>query len=240
MKHHVINIFCLNLIVSLILPVLVQGNPSQVEKVQQTFPLAGDWVANVKEYGTYCTIYFSPKKDGTYSTNFNCGGSTNTASGTWKYNDGRLVQYANSGRTVGKGSIKWINKDYFIITIIDNGNPDYKGVKRHYKRVPKEKSPSSQAADIKQKKCSACSGSGRFYCGGCSPNGDILTCTVCAGYGYVSINSKTGAIIPGAANKSHFETPDEAYQSPFNANEVWYQGRFWLKSNLPAGVKIRG
>ena len=53
---------------------------------------------------------------------------------TWQYSRNILTEQNDSGETL-KGELQWMSNDYFILTILENGSPESKGVKRHYKRV---------------------------------------------------------------------------------------------------------
>lgn len=209
---------------------------------QNTYSITGNWVANVTELGNTCTIYFNVKNDGTYSTIFDCGNGVNVIEGTWQYTNGELRQTGNSNGRKVRGKIEWKNKDNFIITIIDNGNPDYVGLKRNYIRGKKYQAPKSTSLDdMVQKRCPGCGGVGQIACIGCSDYSYMVTCTVCGGLGMVYLNSKTGErYIPDEYKKVHDNSGKMVYRNPFNPQLVWYKGRWTKVSELPADVKIIG
>jgi hypothetical protein len=60
-------------------------------------------------------------------------GEESTLENTWQYKNGILSEKSH-GLPIS-GSFEWVDDDYFIITIIDNGSPAYKGVQRHYRRI---------------------------------------------------------------------------------------------------------
>ena len=97
--------------------------------------LVGTWRANINELGNRTEITYTVNADGTTKIlQRDEQGRTATESGTWQYSDGTLFERFANGST-GKGSIRWIDRDTFEITIIDNGVPAYNGLKRTYHRV---------------------------------------------------------------------------------------------------------
>lgn len=100
---------------------------------QTSKTLIGDWVANVNEFGTSKTIYFTMYADFTSEYSFVIGDGISFGAGGWAYENGILYESWSYGRK-GKGRITWVDRDHFIITIINNGDPAYQGLKRHYFR----------------------------------------------------------------------------------------------------------
>jgi hypothetical protein len=106
------------------------GNPPTAQQ------LVGAWQGKVSELGgeTF-EVTFTAYADGTYQYSArNRRGQTLQQDGTWQYSNGILYQTFPNGAS-GKGSIEWIDKDTFELTIIDNGVPAYNGIKRRYHRA---------------------------------------------------------------------------------------------------------
>ena len=95
--------------------------------------LVGYWKASVNETGTPTNIFWNIKTDGTTAYVFQTSQGNGGANSTWNYSDGIWYEGLSSGLTA-KASIQWVSKDEFILTIIDNGNPQYAGVKRRFIR----------------------------------------------------------------------------------------------------------
>jgi hypothetical protein len=97
--------------------------------------LVGLWRANVSEFKRQLKIfyYFGDNRD-TDVTITTAEGETRSGNGKWRYADGVLYETFADG-TNGKGSIKWITNDLFELTIMDNGESAYNGVKRYYRRI---------------------------------------------------------------------------------------------------------
>ena len=119
------------------------SNPSKKDKdssssLTETSPsskLVGVWRTKVSELGNNEEITYTFLADGTSSVVLkDTKGRTGTDHGTWQYSDGILYERFSNGAS-GKGSIEWIDNDTMVITIIDNGVPAYKGLKRRYRRI---------------------------------------------------------------------------------------------------------
>jgi hypothetical protein len=95
--------------------------------------LVGTWQARITEFGSQKRIFWYVRKDGTSYFQFSSPNGTGELAGTWQYSAGVLSErYANG--ISGKGAIKWIDMNHIEVTILDNGNPAYTGLKRHYYR----------------------------------------------------------------------------------------------------------
>ena len=96
--------------------------------------LIGTWKANVFELGVPVEIIWSVWPNGTSSYTFTSGLNRATDNGTWTYSDGLLLERTSMGFP-GSASIKWIDNNHFVLTIIDNGDPRTRGLERHYSRL---------------------------------------------------------------------------------------------------------
>lgn len=96
--------------------------------------LVGTWESDVVEQRVKTHITYTINDDGTTKMLFKTSdGRTGNDHGTWRFSKGILYEKYSDGRS-GKGALKMINDDTFQITILDNGDAAYKGVKRVYRR----------------------------------------------------------------------------------------------------------
>lgn len=96
--------------------------------------LVGTWESDVVEQGAKTHITYALNSDGTSKMFFKSpNGRTGSDRGTWRFSDPVLNERFADGASA-KSSIRMIDADTFEITIIDNGVPAYKGVKRIYHR----------------------------------------------------------------------------------------------------------
>ncbi|HHH50433.1 MAG TPA: hypothetical protein ENK52_05605 [Saprospiraceae bacterium] len=109
------------------------GSCSVYKQAVSTKRLVGLWESKVLEQGEQLTILLHLFADGNSTYQFISKAETFNDTGTWNYSDRILHEQYSDGST-GEGSIKWISKNKFEITIIDNGDPSYSGLKRVYKR----------------------------------------------------------------------------------------------------------
>ena len=119
-------------ILFLILTIFINGCGIHNQAVASK-KIVGLWVSKVVEQGVEQTILLHLLIDGKSKYQFIDKDGMSEETGTWNYKEGVLYEQFSDGST-GKGSIKWISKNEFEITIIDNGDPRYDGVKRVYKR----------------------------------------------------------------------------------------------------------
>jgi len=97
--------------------------------------LVGAWRTRVNEQGLRTEITVTFLQDGSTRYVFkDAQGRTETDHASWRYSDGILYERYSNGKS-GKDSIRWIDRDDFELTIIDNGLPSYAGLKRRYHRV---------------------------------------------------------------------------------------------------------
>ncbi|MBL7783742.1 MAG: hypothetical protein JNM22_21075 [Saprospiraceae bacterium] len=74
------------------------------------------------------------QENGQLITRFYLNGELKKISSSgWDYENEYLLQKFSDG-TIGKAKIDWVSRNYFVLTIIDNGNIFYKGVIRHFQR----------------------------------------------------------------------------------------------------------
>jgi len=96
--------------------------------------LVGVWRTHVNEQGLKTEITVTFLVDGSTRYAFkDAQGRVETDHASWRYSDGILYERYSNGKS-GKDSIRWIDRDNFELTIIDNGTPSYAGVKRRYHR----------------------------------------------------------------------------------------------------------
>jgi len=101
----------------------------------QASDLVGVWRTNVFENNVRQEITYTFFADGRSKAVFKTAdGQTESHLGAWRYSDNTLFETFPEGAK-GKGAIKWIDRDTFEITIIDNGVPAYNGLKRRYRRI---------------------------------------------------------------------------------------------------------
>jgi hypothetical protein len=113
----------------------VKGNSQSSENTSPAWQMVGVWRAVSTEFGSSMEITYTANADGTYQFFArNAQGATAQDYGLWQYSNGILYQKFSNGGS-GKGSIEWIDRNTFVLTIIDNGTPAYNGVKRRYHRV---------------------------------------------------------------------------------------------------------
>jgi hypothetical protein len=112
-----------------------KDNSRSSENTSPSWQMVGVWRANSTEFGYSWEITYTAKADGTYQYFArNSQGGTVQDYGLWQYSDGILYQKFSNGAS-GKGSVEWLDRNTFLLTIIDNGTPAYNGVKRRYHRV---------------------------------------------------------------------------------------------------------
>lgn len=96
--------------------------------------LFGTWRASIFEYGQKIEVLWIVKPNGiTYFSFQYPNGNILTKAGRWNYSGNILTQISTDGE-IGKGSIEFINPNYFILTILTNSDPGSAGIKRHYYR----------------------------------------------------------------------------------------------------------
>jgi hypothetical protein len=96
--------------------------------------LSGTWKADVVERGVLFEIIWHIWPDGTSSYSASNGTQTVTANTTWTYANGVVYERSATG-SPSSGSIRWIDENQFVLTIIDNGDPQTRGLERRYSRL---------------------------------------------------------------------------------------------------------
>lgn len=113
----------------------VKGNSQSSENTSPSWQMVGVWRAVSTEFGDSVEMTYTANADGTYQFFArNAQGATAQDYGLWQYSNGILYQKFSNGAS-GKGSVEWLDRNTFVLTIIDNGTPAYNGVKRRYHRV---------------------------------------------------------------------------------------------------------
>ena len=119
---------------------LTQGaaQPQPAGKLTHDF-FVGAWTTRNVEFGRDVEIVWTLWRDGTLAYRFAVDGIPFEGSrGTWVY-DGTLMheQWDRPDGTVGagRGSVEWIDNDTIRLTIVDNGDPTYRGMSRVYRRT---------------------------------------------------------------------------------------------------------
>ncbi|MBN8681154.1 MAG: hypothetical protein J0L99_00805 [Chitinophagales bacterium] len=102
----------------------------------QHFNITGTWVADVYEHGSSCRITWTIFRDNSsfYVFSFPNGWQV-TSYGVWEYPADENILYEIFEDGAGAGYVEWVNRDYFILTILFNQNAGDKGIKRHYRRM---------------------------------------------------------------------------------------------------------
>ncbi len=96
--------------------------------------LIGTWKASTVEFGQTREIFLVIKPDGTEFFTFkSVNGSQMNRLGNWQYSNDILTERMQDGE-IAKGSVEFMNSNYFVLTILENGGPGYAGLKRHYYR----------------------------------------------------------------------------------------------------------
>jgi hypothetical protein len=96
--------------------------------------LVGTWKADVVERGVPTEIIWQIRADGTSHYMFRSAIGSGTAKTTWTFADGIIYEESSTGPP-SKGSIKWRDRNHFVLTVIDNGDPGTSGSERHYSRM---------------------------------------------------------------------------------------------------------
>lgn len=96
--------------------------------------LVGTWRASIFEYGQRVEILWTIQPDGISYFSFQYpNGNILTRAGRWGYSGNIITEIYTDGQ-IGKGSIEFINSNYFVLTILTNSDPGSAGFKRHYYR----------------------------------------------------------------------------------------------------------
>ena len=115
---------------------------------QSARSLVGSWKASENEKGVPINIYFNVNSNGSYDFITESNEGRRSGSGNWEYSNNLLIQTDNRGIFQGKGLIKWISDDEFILTIQDNGDSYYEGVQRRFYRQQQPVAQENQQGDL--------------------------------------------------------------------------------------------
>jgi hypothetical protein len=103
--------------------------------------LIGTWKSPDPTNGYQAHVTISFAEDHILHYVFEHGSLSSTAQTTWVYDRNILTETTRYG-TICRGALQWMSDDYFILTILENGSEEYKGIKRHYHRVIEKPVPS--------------------------------------------------------------------------------------------------
>lgn len=92
--------------------------------------LVGTWKFTGVELGQPMDILWHLRPDGTETYIVN---GVPQGPGTWRYRDGHIYERYPDGRQ-GEGAIQILDRDHFVVTIVDNGLPVQTGLRRLYVR----------------------------------------------------------------------------------------------------------
>src|SRR5262249_39650366 len=105
-----------------------------VDRPDERSQLVGTWKADVVELGVRMEIVWHVWPDGTSSYMATSATGSGTATTAWTYTGGIIYERSSSGPP-SSGSIRWIDRDHFVLTIIDTGDPRTRGLERRYSRL---------------------------------------------------------------------------------------------------------
>ena len=107
---------------------------AHVDRIDDRAQLVGTWKANVVELGLAYEIIWHVWPDGTSSYQASSAVGNATVNTSWTYTGGVIYERSTSGPP-SSGSITWIDRNNFVLTIIDNGDPRTRGLERRYTRL---------------------------------------------------------------------------------------------------------
>ena len=98
--------------------------------------LVGIWKASIFEYGQRIEVSLTINPNGFLYASFAYpNGNILTKTSRWEYSGNLLTEITTDGE-LAKGSIEFVNSNYFVLTILTNSDPGSAGIKRHYYRDP--------------------------------------------------------------------------------------------------------
>lgn len=111
-----------------------QGNASNSSFTSED--VIGTWRARVTEFGETLQYDVTFYENGSteYLITMANGKTFRITGGSWNYSKETLYEKLPDGSN-GKGSIQWLDRNNVILTIVDNGDPKYAGLKRRYRRI---------------------------------------------------------------------------------------------------------
>lgn len=112
----------------------IQLTKQRITDSQAKSILVGTWKATSFEYGQRIEILWVIKPNGISYFSFKYpNGNILTKTTSWNYSGHIITQISTDGE-IAKGSIEFINSNYFVLTILTNSDPGSAGFKRHYYR----------------------------------------------------------------------------------------------------------
>lgn len=123
-------------------PAEISPSPIISSSDSESSKLVGAWQAEAVEQGVKTKILWYVKSDGTTEYQFTNTNGVTKGSGTWRYSDQTIFETYSNGSS-GKGSIRWISDDHIELTILNNGDSAYTGLKRNYYRLTTPSTESS-------------------------------------------------------------------------------------------------
>ncbi len=144
-----------------------------VAQTQQS--LIGQWQASSSEFGAFYTYNWTIKNNQQCMVRTTVGNRNMDKTYTWEY-AAPYITLKTDHKTAFKGEVKWQGKDQFTLVIIDDGNPDNKGLKRNYYRQKEQvltKEPGNMPTRISPSgsTCYSCLGTGKANCSSCDGAG---------------------------------------------------------------------
>lgn len=138
--------------------------------------LIGQWEASASEFGAFYTYNWMIKNNWQCMVRTTAGNRYTDKTYTWEYT-APFITLKTENKTVFKGEVKWQGKDQFTLVVIDDGNPEHKGLKRNYFRQKEQtlardnggQMPTQMSAPGST--CYACYGTGKADCSSCAGAG---------------------------------------------------------------------
>ena len=90
--------------------------------------LIGQWQASSSEFGAFYTFHWTIKNNQQCMVRITAGNRSTDKSYTWEYAT-PFITLKTDNKTAFKGEVKWQGKDQFTLVVIDDGNPDNRGLK---------------------------------------------------------------------------------------------------------------
>lgn len=157
--------------ITILILVLLQN----VLAAQTKQDIIGHWQASSYEFGIYYTFDWIIKSNQHCTIRVTVDSKYGEVQRIWQYTPPRII-LSDNGKVTFKGEIEWLGKDQFTLTIIEDGNPDNKGVKRYYYRqkeqvLAKETGTMPTRISPSGSTCYACYGTGKADCSLCGGAG---------------------------------------------------------------------
>ena len=99
----------------------------------------GLWETRNYEHGRDVRIFWRLHENGTLDYEFEVDGVPVSGSkGTWEFRDGVMHEFwdrPDSSKGQGRGTVEKLDDNTISLRILDNGDPDYTGIVRVYRRI---------------------------------------------------------------------------------------------------------